>query len=122
MNGSTEVRFVKAERISLKTHPTLDEKWVQKLIEKEPSILGLGDVYVRDKERIQPGAGRLDLLLQDTDTETSRAMRSRFSLVPLMRVTSSGRSNTGTLSASVIRNTTTVQSWLLRILRAASLM
>jgi hypothetical protein len=30
MNDSTEVKFIKAERISLKTHPKLDEKWVQK--------------------------------------------------------------------------------------------
>jgi len=28
----------------------------------------LGDLIVKDKERIQPGAGRLDLLLQDPDT------------------------------------------------------
>lgn len=72
MNDSTEVKFIKAKRISLKSHPRLDEKWVQKLIADDPLILGLGDVYLRDKERIQPNAGRLDLLLQDTDSETSR--------------------------------------------------
>ena len=68
MNDNTEVKFLKAERISLKSHPRLDEKWIQKLIENDPSILGLGDVYLRDKEHIQPNAGRLDLLLQDTDS------------------------------------------------------
>ena len=31
-------------------------------------ILGLGDVVLKDKERIQPRAGRLDLLLQDTES------------------------------------------------------
>jgi len=31
-------------------------------------ILGLGDVIVKDKERIQPRAGRLDILLQDAET------------------------------------------------------
>ena len=30
-------------------------------------ILGLGDLTLKDKERTQPHAGRLDLLLQDTD-------------------------------------------------------
>jgi hypothetical protein len=30
-------------------------------------MLGLGDVVLKDKERIQPRAGRLDLLLQDAD-------------------------------------------------------
>ena len=30
-------------------------------------MLGLGDVILKDKERIQPHAGRLDLLLQDAD-------------------------------------------------------
>ncbi len=31
-------------------------------------ILGLGDVVLKDKERIQPRAGRLDLLLQDAES------------------------------------------------------
>jgi predicted transport protein len=35
---------------------------------KDPSILGLGEVDIRDKERIQPHAGRLDLLLQEIDS------------------------------------------------------
>lgn len=34
----------------------------------DPSILGLGDLVLKDKERIQQGAGRLDLLLQDPET------------------------------------------------------
>jgi hypothetical protein len=37
------IDFERAERVSLKEHPTLDEKWVQELIAKDPSILGLGD-------------------------------------------------------------------------------
>jgi len=43
------------------------ESFVQKLIADDPSILGLGELYLRDKERIQPSRGRLDLLLQDED-------------------------------------------------------
>src|SRR5215213_5520758 len=61
--------YIRPERISLKLHPELTEKWVQKLIAEDPAILGLGDLVLRDKERIQPRAGRLDLLLQDPETK-----------------------------------------------------
>jgi hypothetical protein len=63
------MRFVKHERIWLKDHPELNEKWVQERIAEDPSILGLGDLVLKDKERTQPRAGRLDLLLQDADTD-----------------------------------------------------
>jgi hypothetical protein len=46
-----------------------NEKWVQTQIVSDPSILGLGDVLLRDKERAQPRAGTLDLLLEDSDAE-----------------------------------------------------
>ena len=61
------MNFVKPERINLKLHPDLNEKWVQKLIADDPSILGLGDLVLRATERVQPRAGRLDLLLQDSE-------------------------------------------------------
>lgn len=54
--------------ISLKKHPNFTEAWVHEQITKAPSILGLGDLILRDKERIQAKAGRLDLLLQDPDS------------------------------------------------------
>jgi hypothetical protein len=41
---------------------------VQEQIADDPSILGLGKLEMRDKERIQAHAGRLDLLLQDPET------------------------------------------------------
>lgn len=63
------VEFERAERLSLRAHPELTEKWVQDLIADDPSILGLGDLELRQKERIQPRAGRLDLLLQDPDSK-----------------------------------------------------
>lgn len=59
---------MKLQTINLKKHPTLNEKWVQDQIARDPTLLGLGDLILRDKERIQSGAGRLDLLLQDPDT------------------------------------------------------
>lgn len=62
------MEFAKFEKISLKNHPELNERWVQDRIAEDPSILGLGDVILKDKERIQPRAGRLDLLLQEADS------------------------------------------------------
>ena len=59
------VNYVKHHKIDLKNHPELNEKWVQEIIAKDPSIIGLGDLILKDKERIQPRAGRLDILLQD---------------------------------------------------------
>lgn len=63
-----DFKYIKPEKITLKNHPELNEKWVQKIIGEDPSILGLGDLILKDKERIQPRAGRLDLLLQDSDS------------------------------------------------------
>lgn len=42
------------------------EDFVQNLIAEDPSILGLGDLVVKEKERIQAGGGRLDFLLQNS--------------------------------------------------------
>ncbi|MBD9149858.1 hypothetical protein [Candidatus Avelusimicrobium fimicolum] len=61
------VKYSKMEFISLKNHPTIKESWIQERIAEDPQILGLGNLILRDKERIQIGAGRLDLLLQDAD-------------------------------------------------------
>lgn len=60
-------KFVKPEVISLKDHPELNEKWVQSIIAEDPSILGLGDLILKDVERVQPNKGRLDLLLYDPE-------------------------------------------------------
>lgn len=62
------MEYYKLNKISISQHNEINEKWIQKIIADDPSILGLGDVVLRDKERIQPSAGRLDLLLQDPDT------------------------------------------------------
>jgi hypothetical protein len=63
----TKVTYAKHERISLKGHPEFGEKWLQDRIVEDPSILGLGDVIVIDRERPQERAGRLDLLLADPE-------------------------------------------------------
>ena len=63
------LKYVKPERIWLKNHSDFNETWVQNHIAEDPSILGLGDLILRDKERSQPHAGRLDLLLQDVESD-----------------------------------------------------
>ncbi|MXW00794.1 MAG: hypothetical protein F4X59_09820 [Holophagales bacterium] len=61
--------YAPAKLISMKTESAITEKWIQDQIEEDPSILGLGDdLQFRDRERRQPRAGRLDLLLEDEDT------------------------------------------------------
>lgn len=58
----------KLEAVNLKQSDTLTEKWVQDQIADDPTLLGFGDLEVKDKERRQAGAGRLDLLLQHPET------------------------------------------------------
>jgi len=61
------MKYAKPQRIILKGHPEFNERWVQQRIAEDPSLLGLGDLVLKDKERIQPHAGRLDLLCQDAE-------------------------------------------------------
>ena len=61
------MKHISLKTIDLKNHPELNEKWLQEVIAADPGILKIGDVILKDKERIQAGKGRLDLLLQDAD-------------------------------------------------------
>lgn len=56
-------------KLSLRQHPALNEQWLHDRICDEPSVLGLGDVRVLDRERTLTGRGRLDLLLLDEDND-----------------------------------------------------
>lgn len=62
--------YVKRNRIPMKNHPELTEKWLQNRIDDDPALLGFGDVDVRNSERIQTSRGRLDMLLYDSETDT----------------------------------------------------
>ena len=62
------MKYEKLTKLSIRNHPELNERWVQERIAEDPSILGIGDLILKDKERPQAGAGRLDLLLQDADS------------------------------------------------------
>jgi hypothetical protein len=63
------VNYTRPERVSIKLHPELSEKWIQELIASDPSVLGLGDLTLIAKERTQPRAGRIDLVLQDPESK-----------------------------------------------------
>lgn len=61
------MKYQKLTKISIRDHAELSERWVHDRIAEDPSLLGLGDIIVKDKERLQPRAGRLDLLLQEVE-------------------------------------------------------
>ena len=62
------MKYQKPEHLTLREHPALNERWVQDRLAEDPGLLGLGDLILKDKERIHPSAGRLDLLFQDPDS------------------------------------------------------
>lgn len=64
------LEFRKSKPVSLRAHPIFNEKWLQGVLAEDPALLGLGDLVVKDLERRQPRAGRLDLLLIDPETHT----------------------------------------------------
>ena len=64
------MEYLPSTRIDMKSSPDINEAWIQSQIYQDPSLLGLGNLEVIDKERRQPRAGRLDLLLWDENSET----------------------------------------------------
>ncbi len=64
------MRYTRSKRVSLKAHPELNERWLQQQIASDVEVLGLGELDVKDVERRQPRAGRLDVLLSDPETAT----------------------------------------------------
>lgn len=64
------MEYVPHRRIWMRDDVVVTEKWLQERIKDEPQLLGLGEVDVKDVERRQPAAGRLDLLLHDAETST----------------------------------------------------
>ncbi len=100
------MKSFKPEVVSLKNTPGLNEKWLQDQIQADPSILGLGHALdCKAREHIQPGAGRLDLLLQDADSDRWYEVEIQLGKTdesPLF-----GQSSTGTSRSSVTRTSTT---------------
>jgi hypothetical protein len=60
------MEYCKAEKIYLK-NTQFDEKWLQDRIEEDPTILGLGDLNIIQRERKQPSGGRIDFLFVDPE-------------------------------------------------------
>ena len=64
------LEYLKHEPISLRKHPDFSEVWLHERICKDTSILGLGELTVIDRERIQFAGGRLDILLADVSSSS----------------------------------------------------
>jgi len=66
-NGQFKLRKASPERLrSL----GLDELWLQDQIARDTSLLGLGELEVVKKEKMQPTGGRIDFVMADADGET----------------------------------------------------
>lgn len=64
------MKIEKAVKVSMRSNPDLNEKWLQDQIAQDPSLLNLGDLILKDFERKQASRGRLDLLFEDPGGET----------------------------------------------------
>lgn len=58
------INFISPEKVDLKNNKEINEALLRDKIAKEPSIIGLGDLTLKDKERLQIDGGKLDLLLE----------------------------------------------------------
>ena len=59
--------IISQQRVSLKSKPDINEKMIQDYIYENPSILGLGELVGRAKEKRQPSGGRIDMLFEDEE-------------------------------------------------------
>jgi hypothetical protein len=78
----------------------LDESWLQKQIAQDTSLLGLGELDLVKREKIQPKGGRIDFLMADPDGETRYEIEVMLGATDeshIMRTIESGLS-TGTLN------------------------
>ncbi len=66
---STIPTYTPHKKLSLRRHPIWNEAWLHDRICDDPTILGLGDVRVLDRERTLTGGGRLDLILLDDEND-----------------------------------------------------
>jgi len=63
------LEYIKIKPIKLRDVEK-DEKWLQARISEDPSILGLGDLVMLQKERPQASGGRIDFLMYQPETQT----------------------------------------------------
>ncbi len=62
------MEFVKAKPVQMKDHG--GEASLQNIIANDPSVLGMGNLRLVDKEKRLPGGGIVDILLSDPSDET----------------------------------------------------
>jgi hypothetical protein len=80
VGGNLTEKYARANTISLKSHTEYNERWLQRIIAEDTTILGLGELELLAAERRQPHSGRLDLMLMDA--ETSRRYEVELQLGP----------------------------------------
>jgi hypothetical protein len=61
------LNYAKHESISLRKHSDFSEIWLHDRIAADPEILGLGELAVIQREKMQFAGGRLDMLLTDSE-------------------------------------------------------
>ena len=66
----TPPTLTKATSVGMWQHPAISEQWLEDRIDADPSLLGLGDLDVIERQKSQPPGGKLDLLLRDPETLT----------------------------------------------------
>jgi hypothetical protein len=62
MEAYMTLEFRKAKPARLTTLG-LNERWLQDRIEEDPSLLGLGDLQIFQREKLQPTGGRIDFVM-----------------------------------------------------------
>jgi len=60
------MEYIKSEPVKLRDIGK-DEKWLQDRINNDPSILGLGDLTILQRERLQHTGGRIDFLMSNPE-------------------------------------------------------
>ncbi|MCS3764970.1 hypothetical protein [Bradyrhizobium centrosematis] len=67
MNGILKLKKAHPQRLK---SLGLGEVWLQQQIASDPSLLGLGDLTVFQREKTQPTGGRIDFIMSDAPNET----------------------------------------------------
>ena len=99
------MEYRKFEKLSLKHHPELSERWVQDRIAEDPTILGLGDVILKIKNAYSLEQGALTFYCRTLIPVAD--MRSRSSWGLRTKVILYEQLNTGILRGRGIPSTIT---------------
>jgi len=106
-------QYTPHQKLSLRKHPVLNEPWLHDRICDDPSMLGLGDVRVLDRERTLTGGGRLDLILLDDENDRRYEVEIQLGATDpshIIRALFWQGANTGIWSAAATRPTSTWRS------------